>query len=44
MSSRTIASAFVASQGGGAVKLEDLLEPLVPAVIAMRRALLAEAR
>jgi Bacterial regulatory proteins, tetR family len=36
--------AFVASQADPAVTLEDLLEPLVPAVGAMRRALLAKAR
>ena len=39
----TIDGAFVASQADDAVTLEDLLEPLVPAVIAVRRALLAEA-
>jgi hypothetical protein len=36
--------AFVASQADGAVTLADLLEPLVPAVVAVRRSLLAEAR
>jgi hypothetical protein len=36
--------AFVASQADSAVMLEDLLEPLVPAVVAVRRALLANAR
>ena len=40
----TIDGAFVASQADGAVTLEELLEPLVPAVVAMRRALLAEAQ
>jgi len=37
-----IDGAFVASQADGAVPLEDLLEPLVPGVAAVRRALLAE--
>ena len=36
--------AFVASQADGAVTLEDLLEPLGPAVVAVHRALLAEAQ
>jgi AcrR family transcriptional regulator len=40
----TIDGAFVASQADAAVTLEELLEPLVPAVVAMRRALLAEAQ
>jgi AcrR family transcriptional regulator len=40
----TIDGAFVASQADGTVTLEELLEPLVPAVVAMRRALLAEAQ
>ena len=40
----TIDGAFVASQADGAVTLEDLLEPLGPAVVAVRRALLAKAR
>ena len=35
--------AFVASQADPAVTLEELLEPLVPAVVGARRALLAEA-
>ena len=39
----TIDGAFVASQADGSVTLADLLEPLVPAVVAVRRALLAEA-
>ena len=37
----TIDGAFVASQADSGVKLEDLLEPLVPALAAVRRALLA---
>ena len=37
-----IDGAFVASRADGAVPLEDLLEPLVPAVAAVRRALLAK--
>ena len=40
----TLDGAFVASQADGTVTLEELLEPLVPAVVAIRRALLAEAR
>ena len=36
--------AFVASQADPAVTLEELLEPLVPALVAARRALLAKAR
>ena len=40
----TIDGAFVASQSDAAVTLADLLEPLVPAVVAIRRALLARAR
>jgi hypothetical protein len=36
-----IDGAFVASQSDGAVTLEDLLEPLVPALVAVRRGLLA---
>jgi AcrR family transcriptional regulator len=39
-----IDGAFVASQADGKVPLHDLLEPLVPAVIGARRALLAKAR
>jgi AcrR family transcriptional regulator len=39
-----IDGAFVASQADSEVTLEDLLEPLGPAVVAMRRALLAKAR
>ena len=39
-----IDGAFVASQADGAVTLEDLLEPLVPALAAVRRTLRAEAR
>jgi len=39
-----IDGAFIASQADSAVTLEDLLEPLGPAVGAMRRALLAKAR
>jgi AcrR family transcriptional regulator len=37
----TVDGAFVASQADDTIKLEDLLEPLVPAVVAVRRALLA---
>ena len=40
----TIDGAFVASQAEAAVTLEQLLEPLVPAVIAARRWLLAKPR
>jgi AcrR family transcriptional regulator len=40
----TIDGAFVASQADGTVKLEDLLEPLVPAIVAVRRALLTKGR
>ena len=36
--------AFVASQADPAVTLEDLLEPLVPAIVGAHRALLAKAR
>jgi hypothetical protein len=39
-----IDGAFVASQADGAVTLDELLEPLVPAVVAVRRALLAKAQ
>ena len=39
-----IDGAFVASQADGAVPLEQMLEPLVPAVAAVRRALLAKAQ
>jgi AcrR family transcriptional regulator len=39
-----IDGAFVASQADAGVTLEELLEPLVPAVVAARRALLAKAR
>lgn len=39
-----IDGAFVASQADGAVPLESLLKPLVPAVVAVRRALLATAQ
>ena len=39
-----IDGAFVASQADRAVTLEDLLEPLGPAVVAVRRALLAKAQ
>jgi AcrR family transcriptional regulator len=38
-----IDGAFVASQADAGVTLEQLLEPLVPAVVAARRALLAKA-
>jgi AcrR family transcriptional regulator len=37
-----IDGAFVASQADDAIKLEDLLKPLVPGLVAVRRALLAE--
>jgi AcrR family transcriptional regulator len=37
----TIDGAFVASQADDTVRLEDLLKPFVPAVVAVRRALLA---
>ncbi|MGZ4287749.1 MAG: hypothetical protein ACXVW5_26560 [Solirubrobacteraceae bacterium] len=40
----TIDGAFVASQANATVTLADLLEPLVPAVVAARRSLLAKAR
>jgi AcrR family transcriptional regulator len=40
----TIDGAFVASQADGAVRLEELLEPLAPAIVAARRALLAKAQ
>jgi AcrR family transcriptional regulator len=40
----TIDGAFVASQVEGTVMLEDLLKPLAPALVAVRRALLAKAR
>jgi hypothetical protein len=39
-----IDGAFVASQADETVTLEDLIEPLVPAVIAVRRALLDKAQ
>jgi AcrR family transcriptional regulator len=39
-----IDGAFVASQADDTVKLEDLLEPLVPALVAVRRAVMAKAR
>jgi len=39
-----IDGAFVASQSDDTVTLEDLLEPLVPALVGVRRALLAGAR
>ena len=39
-----IDGAFVASQADGTVTLAELLEPLVPALAAVRRALLANAR
>jgi AcrR family transcriptional regulator len=39
-----IDGAFVASQADPGVSLEQLLEPLVPAIVAVRRALLAKAR
>jgi AcrR family transcriptional regulator len=39
-----IDGAFVASQADPTVTLEDLLEPVAPAVVAARRALLAKAR
>jgi AcrR family transcriptional regulator len=39
-----IDGAFVASQADRAVTLEELLEPLVPALVGARRALLAKAR
>ncbi len=38
----TIDGAFVASQADDTVELEDLLEPLVPALVAVRRTLLAK--
>ena len=38
-----IDGAFVASQADPAVTLEELLEPLVPAIVGARRALLAKA-
>jgi AcrR family transcriptional regulator len=38
-----IDGAFVASQSDGVVTLEDVLEPLAQAVVAMRRALLSKA-
>ncbi len=40
----TIEGAFVASQADRAVTLGDLLEPLAPAIVALRRALLAKAQ
>ena len=40
----TIDGAFVDSQADATVTLADLLEPLVPAVVAARRSLLAKAR
>jgi AcrR family transcriptional regulator len=39
-----IDGAFVASQADATITLQDLLEPLAPSVVAMRRALLAKAR
>lgn len=39
-----IDGAFVASQADRTVTLEDILEPVAPAVVAARRALLAKAR
>jgi len=39
-----IDGAFVASQSDRTVTLEDVLEPLVPALVAVRRGLLAKAR
>ena len=39
-----IDGAFVASQADGTVTLEDVLEPVVPALVAVRRALLSETR
>jgi len=44
MALATIDGAFIASQADGSVRLEDLLVPLVPAVVAVRRGLLAEAQ
>ena len=38
-----IDGAFVASQADGTVTVEEILEPLAPAVVAVRRALLAKA-
>jgi len=38
----TIDGAFVAAQADGTVKLEELLRPLVPGLVAVRRALRAE--
>jgi AcrR family transcriptional regulator len=40
----TIDGAFVASQADGTGTLEDLLEPLAPALVAVRRALLSRPR
>jgi AcrR family transcriptional regulator len=40
----TIDGAFVASQADATVTLENLLEPLAPAIVAVRRALLAKAQ
>jgi AcrR family transcriptional regulator len=40
----TIDGAFVASQADATVTLENLLKPLAPAVVALRRAFLAKAR
>jgi hypothetical protein len=39
-----IDGAFVASQADDTVTLQDLLGPLVPAIVAVRRALLSETR
>jgi AcrR family transcriptional regulator len=39
-----IDGAFVASQADGSVTLADVLEPVVPALVAVRRALLSETR
>ncbi len=39
-----IDGAFVASQSDGTVTLDDLLEPLAPALVAVRRGLLAKTR
>jgi AcrR family transcriptional regulator len=44
MALATIDGAFVASQADPGVTLEELLQPLVPAVVAVRRALQANAR
>lgn len=44
MALATIDGAFVASQADPGITLEELLQPLVPAVVAVRRALQAKAR